>query len=616
MGKYKEQSVILLNLIGGKENIYSVTHCVTRIRFVLIQPEKADVASIERIKQVKGTFTQAGQFQVIIGQDVQEFYNDFINIAEISGDSGHGIKNAVNKSQSVLQKTMSTFSEIFTPLIPALVAAGLLLSFQSLLECLCFDGIAGQYPIYMADVYSVLKLLCEAVFQMLPVGICWSITKKMGTSQILGIVLGCMLVYGQLANASLIVPAILAGFCLAYLEKFFAKICPKIISVIFVPFFSLLLAAVTTHFVLGPIGWKIGSWISSGVYAAFTSDISWIVAGVAGMLYAPLVVTGFHHITNVIDIQLVVDYGGTILWPLIVLSNIAQGSAVLGMIFLQKNNAERKNMLIQSCVSCYFGVTESAIFGVNLKQLFPFFCGMIGSCLAAIVSVTSGIMANSIGVGGIPGILSIKVQHMGQFLFCSAIAIIVPFVLTSIIGKKLSSSDLSGNEAMSEPIVLSNKAVSTNASNQITEMRACVSGRIINLSEVNDGVFSAGVVGEGIAIIPNDNVVVAPCHAKITAVMTDSKHALGLTLENGVEILIHVGIDTIEMKGDGFAYWVSEGQNVSTGEILMTFDRKKIDAAGKKMDVIFVVTDNNGRDISFIKDITALMGDTIVGTIK
>lgn len=298
---------------------------------------------------------------------------------------------------------------------------------------------------------------------MLPVGICWSVTKKMGTTQMLGIVLGLTLVSGQLLNAygvattaaadipawdfgffkvdmigyqAQVLPAILAAFTLVYLEKFFRKITPQVISMIVVPFCSLILAVVAAHFVLGPIGWTIGSAISSVVYAGITGPLKVLFGGIFGFVYAPLVITGLHHMSNAIDLQLIADYGGTMLWPMIALSNIAQGSAVAGMMLLQRKNTEAQEINVPAAISCYLGVTEPAIFGVNLKQGFPFVCGMIGSACAAILCVATNTTANAIGVGGLPGILSIQTKYMGSFALCMLVAIVVPLVLTFLAGRK------------------------------------------------------------------------------------------------------------------------------------------------------------------------------------
>ena len=233
-----------------------------------------------------------------------------------------------------------------------------------------------------------------------------------------------------------VIPAMLAGFTLVYLEKFFRKVTPAVISMIVVPFCSLLLAVMAAHFVLGPIGWTIGSWISNFVYAGITGSLRLLFGAVFGFFYAPLVITGLHHMSNAIDTQLCADFGGTMLWPMIALSNIAQGSAVLGMIYLQRKNAAAQEVNVPSCISCYLGVTEPAMFGVNLKFHFPFICGMIGSAIAAVVCVATSTTANAIGVGGIPGILSIQPAYMLSFALCMVIAIVVPFVLTVSVGKK------------------------------------------------------------------------------------------------------------------------------------------------------------------------------------
>lgn len=465
MGKYTQDAAKLLELVGGKENIAAVSHCMTKMRFVLNDPALANIEAIEAIPSVKGSFTQAGQFQVIIGNTVADFYNDFTAISGIEGVSKDEAKSAAKQNQNALQRIMTALAEIFAPLIPAIITGGLILGFRNVIDSLyIFAGGTAtlvQLSQFWAGVDQFLWLIGEAVFHMLPVGICWSITKKMGTNQMLGIVLGLTLVSGQLLNAyavnadavipqwdfgfvrvdmigyqAQVIPAMLAGFTLVYLEKFFRKITPAVISMIVVPFCSLLLAVMAAHFVLGPIGWAIGSWISNFVYAGITGPLRLLFGAVFGFFYAPLVITGLHHMSNAIDTQLCADFGGTMLWPMIALSNIAQGSAVLGMIYLQRKNARAQEVNIPSCISCYLGVTEPAMFGVNLKYNFPFICAMIGSGIAGAFSVMTSSTANSIGVGGLPGILSMQPQSMGTFAIAMLIAIAVPFVLTVIIGKR------------------------------------------------------------------------------------------------------------------------------------------------------------------------------------
>lgn len=534
MGKYTQDAQQLLRLIGGKENIAAVSHCVTRMRFVLNDPSKADVEAIGAMKVVKGSFTQAGQFQVIIGNAVADFYNDFVKVAGVEGVSKDAVKQAAKKNQNVLQKVIAALAEIFAPLIPAIMAA----------------------------------------------------------------------------------------FVLVYLERFFRKISPQVISSVVVPFCSLVLAVMAAHFIVGPIGWKIGSAISSVVYAGITGSFKVVFGAIFGFVYAPLVITGLHHMSNAIDLQLIADYGGTMLWPMIALSNIAQGSAVMGMIILQKKNVAAQEVNVPAGISCYLGVTEPAIFGVNLKYGFPFICGMIGSAISAVVCVMTSTTANAVGVGGIPGILSIQPKYMGSFAICMVIAFVIPMTLTFIVGKKkLSMADRVGAGDSADTVDVSAEAgsISATENTETTELngdgantlRAFLTGKVIPLKEVNDGVFSEGVMGDGLAILPENDTLYAPCDGEVTVLMDESRHACGLTLENGMEILLHIGIDTVEMQGDGFEYLVSLNQKVKQGTPLVRFDREKIRIAGHPDVTVCIVTEEgNAKDFEFVTDIHAEAGKT------
>ena len=599
------------------------------------------------MKVVKGSFTQAGQFQVIIGNTVSDFYNDFTAVAGIEGVSKDAVKSAAKQNQNVVQRIMTALAEIFAPLIPAIIVGGLILGFRNCIDSLYLfeNGTKTLCDIsqFWSGIDSFLWLIGEAVFHMLPVGICWSVTKKMGTTQMLGIVLGLTLVSGQLLNAyavagtaaadipkwdfgfvqvnmigyqAQVIPAILAAFTLAYLEKFFKKICPSVISMIVVPFCSLVLSVMAAHFVLGPIGWKIGSVISSVVYAGITGPLKIVFGAIFGFVYAPLVITGLHHMSNAIDLQLIADFGGTMLWPMIALSNIAQGSAVLGMIYLQKNDAQAQDVNIPSCISCYLGVTEPAMFGVNLKHSYPFICGMIGSACASIVCVATNSTANAIGVGGLPGILSMQPQSMLTFAICMLIAVAVPFVLTVMVGKtKLQPKEVKTVEEVKSAEEV--KSVEEVKSAEVTELKAFATGDVIALKEVNDGVFSAGTMGEGCAIIPENETVYAPADATVNLLMQESRHACGLKLANGAQILLHIGIDTVAMKGDGFEYLVKEGQKVSAGTPLIKFDKKKISEAGYVDTIICVIAEpGNMENIVFMTGIYAIEKETTVAKIE
>ncbi|MDM8126685.1 PTS system trehalose-specific EIIBC component [Mediterraneibacter glycyrrhizinilyticus] len=662
MGKYDNDVKRLLELVGGKGNIQAVSHCMTRMRFVLIDPKKADEKAIEDLPSVKGTFTQAGQYQVIIGNDVSVFYNEFTKYAGIEGVSKDAVKAAAKTNQNIAQKIMGTLGEIFAPLIPALICGGLVLGFRNVIGEINFfnNGTQSLADVsqFWSGMYNFLWLIGEAVFHLLPVGIVWSITKKMGTTQILGIILGLTLVSSQLLNGfsvsstpadeipvwdfgffqvemigyqGQVIAAMMAGFVLVYLEKFFKKICPEVISMIVVPFCSLVPAVIIAHTIVGPIGWTIGNAIGDVVYAGLTSDFRFLFAAVFGLLYAPLVMTGLHHMTNAIDSQLLnIPPNTTILWPMIALSNIAQGSSVLAMSMLQKKNERAQQINIPACISCYLGVTEPALFGVNLKYVFPLVCGMAGSCCAAMISVGFGVEALSIGVGGLPGILSIKPEYWGIFLLAMAVAIIVPFTLTFIVGRiKLSKEDRFGKENAAPAIESAEStesvetaqaadsadsaAVSSTDAADVKELKSILDGKVMPIEEAPDDVFSQKIMGDGVAIEPSNTVVTAPADCDVSVVMADTGHACGLTLPNGVELLIHVGVDTVDMGGDGFKLLVNEGDHVKAGQKLIEFDPEKIKAAGHPCTTMLIVTaEGSAANIRMHSGMDAKAGETTV----
>ena len=336
--------------------------------------------------------------------------------------------------------------------------------------------------------------------------------------------------------------------------------------------------------------------------------------------------------SNAIDLQLIADYGGTMLWPMIALSNIAQGSAVLGMIILQRKNEAAQEVNVPSCVSCYLGVTEPAIFGVNLKHGFPFICGMIGSALAAVVCVATSTTANAIGVGGLPGILSIQPQYMASFAICMAIAIAVPLVLTLIVGKKKLAEETSVNtETAAEMAEIAAGAGASAAAGVTASLmkekenseegekvfKAFLTGKVIPLKDVNDGVFSEGVMGDGLAIVPENETLYSPVDAEVTVLMEGSRHAVGLSMTNGMEVLLHIGIDTVDMNGDGFEYLISEGQKVKAGTPLIRFSREKIKAAGHPDVTVCIITEEgNAKNIQFTTGIQAKAGETEVASFE
>ena len=649
MGKFEKDAKDLLDAIGGKENVTAVSHCATRMRFVLGDGKKANVKAIEAIPVVKGTFTNAGQFQVIIGNDVPIFYNDFTAVSGIEGVSKEAAKSAAKSNQNPLQRVMATLAEIFTPIIPALIVGGLILGFRNVLEGVHWSMLDGKTITEVSKFWSginhFLWLPGEAIFQFLPVGITWSVSRKMGTSQILGIVLGICLVSPQLLNAysvastpaaeiakdwvwdfgfftvnrvgyqAQVIPALLAGLSLSYLEIFWRKHIPEVVSMIFVPFLSLIPALILAHTVLGPIGWTIGQGLSSVVLAGLTGPVKWLFGAVFGALYAPFVITGLHHMTNAIDTQLVADAGGTGLWPMIALSNIAQGSAVFAYYLMKRHDEREAQISLPATISAYLGVTEPALFGVNVKYVYPFVAGMIGSSIAGLLSVTFNITANAIGIGGLPGILSIQAKYMIPFAGVMLVAILVPMFLTfffhktGFLTKTEEDPELQAEFAAQEEVEFagaskaeSSPEVQAADSSAPVTITSPLAGEVKELSQATDPVFAQGLMGRGVVIVPSQGELVSPVNGRVT-VFFPTKHAIGILSDEGVEILMHIGMDTVNLEGKGFEGYVSQGDKVKAGDKLISFDIDKIKKAGYVTETPVIITNSDKYQVEELEQL-------------
>lgn len=631
MGKYRDDAEKLLEYVGGKENIAAVTHCATRMRFVLNDQSKANEKAIEDIPSVKGMFTNAGQFQVIIGNDVPTFYNDFTAVSGIEGVSKEQSKAVAKNNQNIVQRAIGTLAEIFTPLLPAIIVGGLMLGLRNFLEGVPLEALGGQTitqsSTFWNGVNGFLWLPCEAIFHFLPVGITWSIARKMGATQILGIVLGITLVSPQLLNAysvsstsaaeiaqnytwdfgfftidkigyqAQVIPAMLAGFLLVYLERFFRKWIPEAVSMIFVPLFSLLPTILAAHMILGPIGWQIGSGISWVVNAGLTSSLNWLFGFIFGGLYAPLVITGLHHTTLAIDSQLVADYGTTNLWPMIMLSNIAQGTAVLAIWFLHRGNKKEEQVSVPATISAYMGVTEPAMFGINLKYVYPFLAAMVGSAFGGMLITATNTRALGIGVGGLPGFLSFKIEDYPMVFLSMGVTIVVTFIFTFIFRKVSVLNKLEPELALADTGVTDTATTvdpmtsSANAATTVTEemLYAPADGQIIAIGEVEDPVFSQKMMGDGYAVRPSNGKIYAPVAGTVSSIF-ETKHAIGILTPGGAEVLVHMGLDTVELKGAPFTVKVSEGDAVTVDTLIAEMDLEAVTKAGKKTDVVTVLT--------------------------
>ncbi|CAI8943259.1 MULTISPECIES: PTS trehalose transporter subunit IIBC [Kosakonia] len=448
----------LITLVGGRENIATVSHCITRLRFVLNNPAAADPKAIDQLPMVKGCFTNAGQFQVVIGTNVGDYYQALRAATGLAHADKEQAKQAARQNMKWHERLISHFAEIFFPLLPALISGGLILGFRNIVGDVPMSNGQTLVQIFppLKTVYDFLWLIGEAVFFYLPVGVCWSAVRKMGGTPILGIILGVTLVSPQLMNAYLlgsqvpevwnfglfsiakvgyqaqVIPALLAGLALGMIETRLKKLIPDSLYLVIVPVCSLILAVFLAHAFIGPFGRMIGDGVAWAVRHLMTGSFAPIGATLFGFLYAPLVITGVHQTTLAIDMQMIQNMGGTPVWPLIALSNVAQASAVVGIIISSRKENERE-ISVPAAISAFLGVTEPAMYGINLKYRFPMLCAMIGSGLAGLLCGLNGVLANGIGVAGLPGFLSIQPAFWQIFALATAVAVVIPLVLTSFV---------------------------------------------------------------------------------------------------------------------------------------------------------------------------------------
>ncbi|PAK41472.1 PTS trehalose transporter subunit IIBC [Bacillus licheniformis] len=456
----------IVDAVGGADNIAAVTHCVTRLRFALLDESKVNQEVLEQIDVVRGSFSTNGQFQVVIGQGtVNNVYAELVKATGIGESSKDDVKKASEKNMNPLQRAVKTLADIFIPILPAIVTAGLLMGINNILTAqdIFFSGksIVEVYPQW-ADLANMINLIAGTAFAFLPALIGWSAVKRFGGNPLLGIVLGVMLVHPDLLNAwgygaaeqsgeipvwnlfglevqkvgyqGQVLPILLASYLLAKIERFLTKRTPESIQLLVVAPITLLVTGFASFIVIGPITFAIGNVLTSGLIAVFEQFA--VLGGLLyGGLYAALVITGMHHTFLAVDLQLIGSkLGGTFLWPMLALSNIAQGSAALAMMFIVKDE-KQKGLSLTSGISAYLGITEPALFGVNLRYRFPFVIAMISSGIAGMFISSQGVLASSVGVGGVPGIFSIMSQYWGAFAIGMAIVLIAPFAGTYLYAK-------------------------------------------------------------------------------------------------------------------------------------------------------------------------------------
>lgn len=642
----------IIEAVGGKDNIEAATHCVTRLRFALVDESKVNSKALDENELVKGQFSTQGQFQVVIGPGlVDQVYNEMIEITGGARATKDDVKTLASKKQNPLQRAVKTLADIFIPILPAIVMAGLLLGINNILTG---PGIfyAGQSLIEVhpewADVASIINLIASTAFAFLPVLIGWSAVRQFGGNPLLGIVLGLILVNPDLmsayqyADAKLagtvpvwdlfgfevekigyqgqVLPVLVSAYILAKIEKFLNKRVHDSIKLLVVAPVALLVTGFLAFIIVGPITFAIGNVLTTGLISIFDSFAA-LGGLIYGGLYSLLVITGMHHTFLAVDIQLIGSQGGTFLWPMLALANIAQGAAALAMMFIAKEQ-KAKGLAVTSSISAFLGVTEPAIFGVNVRHRYPFIFGMIGSGIAGLLLAINNVLASSIGVGGIPGFLSIFPNQWGIFFLGMAIVLVIPFTGTLLYGKyRMSRADHSSvdtgvsveavpnetvNQAGNEAVSGSSAAVSPKSEASVVseklmvEIAAPLSGQIVPLSKVPDPAFAEKQMGQGIAIMPSEGRVYAPFDGTV-AHLIKSKHALILTDTNGIQILIHVGINTVSLKGEGFTAYVETGSSITKGQLLLEFDQERIKQAGLPIITPIIVPDGQ-EGVQVIKE--------------
>ncbi|MEK5437626.1 MULTISPECIES: PTS system trehalose-specific EIIBC component [Paenibacillus] len=606
----------IVRAVGGKENIEVATHCVTRLRFSLYDESKVDSEALDRNELVKGQFSSQGQFQIVIGPGtVDKVYDEMIQITGGSRSSKDEVKSAAARKQNPLQRAIKTLADIFIPILPAIVTAGLLLGINNILTGpgIFFDNqsLVDVYPAWK-DIAAIINTIASTAFTFLPALIGWAAVTRFGGSPLLGIVLGLILVHPDLLSAynyasastegtvptwnlfgwhlekigyqGQVLPVLVSAYILARLEKFLNRRVHDSIKLLVVAPVTLLITGFLAFTIIGPVTFGIANAITSGLIFVF--DHFALLGGlIYGGFYALLVITGMHHTFLAVDVQLIGSEGGTFLWPMLALSNIAQGAAALAMMFVVREQ-KAKGLAATSSVSAFLGVTEPAIFGVNIRYRYPFIFGMIGSGIAGMLLTVNQVRASSIGVGGIPGFLSIFPNQWGVFFIGMLIVIIVPFVATvlygrSVVGRSEKNSATKATTTVSETDNLNSRPTvqESHESVNILELISPLSGTAVSLEQVPDPAFAEKQMGEGIAIEPSEGKVYAPFDATVAHVIK-SKHALILEHASGVQVLIHVGINTVSLKGSGFTTHKNIGDKVQAGELLLEFDMEAIRAAG------------------------------------
>ena len=615
---YRQSAKEILDAIGTGNNLVSAAHCATRLRLVIADNAKVKKEALENVDGVKGVFEAQGQLQIIIGTGtVNKVYDEFIDLAGVAAASKDDVKAAAASKAPWYKRMIKTLGDIFVPIIPAIVATGLL---NGLL-----GGLSKAFP-HLSDshFFGLLNLFSNAALVFLPILIAVSAAKIFKGNIYLGAVIGMIMIHTDLVNAwavgggaetktlwswfgawniqntgyqGHVIPVVIAVFIMCKLENWLHKKVPEVIDLFVTPLVTVLVTGFLTMTLIGPVFAQLESWVLAGATFLITIPFG-IGAFLMGAAYAPTVVAGVHHMYNAIELSMLADNGKNIWMPIATAANVAQGAAALAVAFKTKQQ-KLKSMALPASLSAFLGITEPAIFGVNLRYMKPLIAGMIGGAFGAGIASIMNVYATANGVTGVFGFLITTESFVG-YLLTFVVAAGVAFAASWFMWKDPVVEMAAAAPAVPAPEVKAEPApapAETPAKAEKEEAKELVvasplKGTAMALADVPDQTFAEGILGQGAAVEPSEGKVVAPADAEVTTIF-DTKHAIGLQLDNGAELLIHIGINTVEMEGDGFEAFVKEGDKVKKGDTLVTFDIEKIKAAGHPTVTPVIVTNTD-----------------------
>ncbi|MCP0887592.1 sucrose-specific PTS transporter subunit IIBC [Ligilactobacillus sp. WILCCON 0076] len=642
---YKKVASDVIQAVG-RDNMVAAAHCATRLRLVLKDDGKVDQGALDNQDDVKGTFKTNGQYQIIIGPgDVNYVYDELIKQTGLSEASTDDLKQIAAKGQKFnpVMAFIKLLSDIFVPIIPALVAGGLLMALNNFLTSEGLFGPKALVTTYPAikGISDMIQVMSAAPFIFMPILVGISAANRFGANRFLGAAVGMIMttpglvdgkywnIFGmQVSQANYqyqVIPVLAAVYILSVLEKWLHKKLPAAVDFTFTPLISLMVTGFLTFIIVGPVMRGLSDAITSGIVWLYDT-LGFVGTGIFGLVYSPIVLTGLHQAFPAIETQLITAFTqnhtgyGDFIFVVASMANVAQGAACFAIFMLTKNK-KMKGLASSATVSACLGITEPALFGVNLKYRFPFFCALIGSGIASALAGLTHVIAVSLGSAAFLGFLSINAKSIPIYIVCELISFAVAFTLTFIYGKA-HKDQLEPEVATTSPIAT---ASVTNSETQVAkemvaqvadvaneDIASPVTGTVQPLSEVNDQVFSTKLMGDGAAIIPTDGTIYAPVDGEVT-VAYETKHAYGLKSDNGAEVLIHIGIDTVNLKGAHFESFVKQGQKVKQGDKLGTVDVTQVKAAGYDPTVMVVVTNTgNYASVDRVNVTEVKHGDNLV----